>query len=236
MSRSLRRFLFRPKPAVTLHRYADHEEYRRIQNAGNARKIDKVWAKRANIEHLARYVRLRGAPTFGICHGTRRGLEQGWFSEALGCHVIGTEIADSATQFPNTIQWDFHDAKPEWIEAADFIYSNSFDHSLDPEGCLKTWMSCIKPGGVCLIEHSDLHGPSGASELDPFGIELPEFLLAITRWGRGQFFVRELIEDLPETRPAPKFLCCVVIERVFSAHQNEAPTSSKVAVVPAPST
>ncbi|MBK6621188.1 MAG: hypothetical protein IPG32_10020 [Saprospirales bacterium] len=51
----------------------------------------------------------------------------------MNCEVIGTEISDSASKFSHTIEWDFHEVKPEWIGRADFIYSNSFDHSYDPE-------------------------------------------------------------------------------------------------------
>jgi hypothetical protein len=46
---------------------------------------------------------------------------------------MGTEISDTAGQFPYTIQWDFHKTKAEWIDATDFIYSNCFDHSYDPQ-------------------------------------------------------------------------------------------------------
>ena len=73
---------------------------------------------------------------FGICHGTRRGKEQEWFRKYLGCGVIGTEISDTVEQFPHTIEWDFHETKAEWINSADFIYSNSLDHSYDPKKCL----------------------------------------------------------------------------------------------------
>lgn len=40
------------------------------------------------------------------------------------------------------------------IDATDFVYSNSFDHSYDPEKCLNAWMSCLKKGGICILEHT----------------------------------------------------------------------------------
>ena len=36
--------------------------------------------------------------------------------------MIDTEISETAEQFPNTIQWDFHKVKPEWLSSVDFIY------------------------------------------------------------------------------------------------------------------
>ena len=33
-----------------------------------------------------------------------------------------------------------------------FIYSNSLDHSYDPEKALDSWMSCLNEKGLCFIE------------------------------------------------------------------------------------
>ncbi len=173
----------------------DYEKYRKIQEDGNKRKLDRVWALEDNIKFLAQFVQTKvPSPKFGLCHGTRRGLEQKWFSDALGCEVIGTEISETAKDFPNTIQWDFHNVKPEWINNVDFIYSNSFDHSYDPEKCLNAWMSCIKPGGVCILEHSAEHATKGASMLDPFGAELVQMPYLITKWGKGNFACSDILK------------------------------------------
>lgn len=192
----------------------DYDLYRRIQTEGNRRKLDQVWVLEENIAFLADYLKKHlGTIEFGLCHGTRRGLEQTWFRQHLDCEVLGTEISDSAEQFPNTIQWDFHQAKPEWIDSVDFIYSNSFDHSYDPETCLNTWMSCLRPtGGLCILEHSSAHGPDGVNELDPFGAYLAMMPYLITRWGRGRFGVRELL-DAPVKPEAASSLTFVVIQR-----------------------
>jgi hypothetical protein len=189
------------RPGMTLYRYLkqdgsfDYERYRHIQTEGNKRKLDFVWVNEENIAAISRYIQdVVGTPKFGICHGTRRGKEQEWFRKHLGCEVIGTEISDTAEQFPHTIRWDFHQVKPEWIDAADFIYSNSFDHSYDPEGCLNAWMSCVRPGGLCVLDHSNFHGPEGAGELDPFGADIVTMPYLISTWGKGRYAVRELIE------------------------------------------
>ena len=132
---------------------------------------------------------------FGLCHGTRTGKEQEWFRKYLNCDVIGTEISDTATQFPNTIQWDFHKSKPEWINSVDFIYTNSLDHTYSPDKALNTWMSCIKEKGFLIIEHSAGH--SKATETDPFGAHISQMPYLILLWGKGKFYVSEIL-DMPE--------------------------------------
>ncbi|OGL36532.1 hypothetical protein A3F38_00100 [Candidatus Saccharibacteria bacterium RIFCSPHIGHO2_12_FULL_48_21] len=172
----------------------DYERYRHIQEVGNINKLDHVWVLEENIIFLSKYLKKKlGKVSFGICHGTRRGLEQKWFRKYLGADVIGTEISETATQFPHTIQWDFHEVKHEWLGKADFIYSNSFDHSYDPEKCLSAWMSCLRPGGLCIIEHTTGHHVVRANQLDPFGAHLVQMPYLITLWGKGRFGVREIL-------------------------------------------
>ena len=189
----------------TLHDYSskdgsfDYEQYRKVQQDGNKRKIENVWATEPNVRLLSRYIQAIGiSPQFGLCHGTRRGKEQEWFRKYLECEVIGTEISDTATSFPHTIQWDFHDVKEEWINSVDFIYSNSFDHSYDPEKCFKSWTSCLRPGGVCIIEHSTANLKVGS--LGPFGVDLVVLPYLISRWGNGDCILRELVEGTTENK------------------------------------
>lgn len=175
----------------------DYDRYRKIQEDGNKRKIDNVWALEDNIRFLSGYLKNHlDIISFGLCHGTRRGKEQEWFKKYIGggVRVIGTEISETATQFPDTIQWDFHEVKPEWVGSTDFIYSNSFDHSYDPEKCLNAWMSCLRKGGLCVLEHTDAHSAKGANELDPFGAHLMQMPYLITKWAKGKYSVREILE------------------------------------------
>ncbi len=151
--------------AYTLYRYHDGEgkfnyaRYKKVQIAGNKKKLHMVWALEENIRYLTEWIRKNvGQPQFGLCHGTRRWVEQSWFREMLGCDVIGTEISETAKNFPYTIQWDFPDVREEWRLACDFIYSNAFDHTYDPKKCLNAWMACLRRGGVCIIEHSSSRG------------------------------------------------------------------------------
>lgn len=205
--------------SFTLYRFLDknglfdYKKYCKIQTEGNKRKLSNVWVLEENIAFLSEYIKNNAElPKFGICHGTRRGKEQEWFRKYLGCEVIGTEISDTAEQFPNTIQWDFHKIKPEWINTVDFIYSNSFDHSYNPEQCLNAWMSCIKKGGLCIIEHSSLHDPKGVSTLDPFGADIVQMPYLITIWGKGRYGVRYLIEA-PKKNAAVRYLYFIVIQK-----------------------
>lgn len=188
-------------PGVVLRQYLkedgsfDYEQYREVQNRGNKKKAGAIWVQEENIAFLAHYLKRNFKELkFGLCHGTRRGKEQEWFNKYLGCEVLGTEIADSATEFPNTIQWDFHQVKDEWLKAADFIYSNSLDHSYDPEACLNAWMSCVKPGGVCILEYTNNHDSKHVSRLDPFGADLEQMLALIRMWGARKYYAYQVLE------------------------------------------
>jgi hypothetical protein len=195
----------------------DYEKYRRIQEEGNIRKIKNVWADENVIHYLAKFAAANlDTILFGLCHGTRRGLEQAWFSKYTGAFFLGTEISSTATDFPNTIQWDFHNIKDDWIESVDVIYSNSWDHSYDPSLCFTNWMRCLRPGGFCFLEHASVHGDDEITELDPFGISLPELVLLLTDLSRGVFYVRGIISEFAFERP--KYLSSlnvVVVEKAL---------------------
>ena len=190
----------------------DYQKYLQIQKDGNKVKIENVWVIEENIAFLSNYIKdAIPSPRFGICQGTRRGKEQEWFRKYIGCNVIGTEISDTAGLFPNTIRWDFHETKPEWIEAVDFIYSNSFDHSYDPEKCLNAWMNCINKRGLCIIEHSNQHG-SGTSELDPFKADIIQMPYLITIWGKGRYGVRQLLQA-PKQAEGLAYSTLIIIQK-----------------------
>jgi len=171
----------------------DYERYKKVQTEGNKAKLGGIWAMEENLAFLADYIRKTVSEVeFGLCHGTRQGKEQEWFKKYLNCRVLGTEISDTAARFPDTIQWDFHQVKPEWVDSVDFIYSNSFDHSYSPEKCLNAWMSCIKGNGICILEHTSCD--ERACELDPFGAPLSMMPFLVLQWGKGKFFVREILD------------------------------------------
>lgn len=151
----------------------DYDLYKEVQTRGNKYKLDWQWVPEGHIKLLSDHILSLGlTPKTGICHGTRQGFEQTWFRDHLpgDADVIGTEISDTADQFPHTIQWDFHEVKPEWIGKTDFIYSNSWDHSYDPKKAFAAWTDCLSPGGVMLLDHAEDFMPDQISTLDPCGI------------------------------------------------------------------
>ena len=171
----------------------DYNAYKEIQVDGHKKKIQNVWATEGNIEYICSFLKENlGTIQFGLCHGTRRGREQEWFKNYLGCDVLGTEISDTARDFENTIEWDFHDTKEEWIDSVDFIYSNSFDHSYDPESCINAWADCLRSGGFCIIEHTSGH--EKATQLDPFGAKIQVMPYLLLVWLRGKCSVVEILE------------------------------------------
>ncbi len=172
-----------------------YEKYRQLQIFHNKRKIDQVWADAETLSVVADYLRKHLDEVLGgICHGTRRGFEQLELSRQLGCPVIGTEISDTADQFPNTVQWDFHERKEEWRGRFSFVYSNSLDQAFDPRKALATWTEQLRPEGLLFIEHTMAHSAEGASEMDPFGVHPMLLPYLLFEWGRGRYRLADILE------------------------------------------
>ncbi len=189
----------------------DYTTYRTIQNEGFRRKIDVVFVRQRNIEHIARFAERRGSVCSVLCHGTRNGSEQKFFKAAVpGARVLGTEIGEGAARFPDTVEWDFHDMKPEWTAAWDVIYSNSWDHALEPERAFKTWVSCLSPNGILVLEHTELHTPRHVDELDVFGASFNGLIGYLDEVLPPSHKIVGRIVDLPETPNEQK---AVVIAR-----------------------
>jgi len=187
---------------MKVYNYNSYDDYINAQIEGNTRKINNSYVDSVSlgvlVNHL--YTDYSLKPNRIICHGTRRGLEQQYFLDlykSLNVYpiVIGTEISPTATEYPNTIQWDFHDIKDEWINSIDLIYSNSFDHSYKPIDCLDAWMKCITVNGKCVIEYSsDCDTTNGRT--DPFAATLEEYREFIER----KYIINDIItnEGLPD--------------------------------------
>jgi len=192
---------------VRQHTYASHDAYVAEQVLWNKRKLGMVWVSEISMKIVAEHIKKHLPDAkFGICHGTRRGAEQKWLREMLGIEVIGTEISDTASQFPHTIQWDFHDVKTEWAGSVDFIYSNSLDHSCNPQLAMGQWMSCLRPGGLCFIDWDGVdHADSHVNSLDCFGASIGEMKTFLSRFatvekipvddGRKEHFLLVLKKD-----------------------------------------
>lgn len=158
----------------------DYEAYKAVQNLGNAAKLDWIFAAEPVIRFIAADAQKQlNKVRRVLCHGTRNGAEIRWFKDALPkAEVLGTDIADTATQFPNTIQWDFHQFREDWANRWDVIYSNSWDHAMDPLRMFASWSKSLRRGGLMYLEHSDLQ--LKVNGLDTFAatpVSLIEFAL-----------------------------------------------------------
>lgn len=169
----------------SLHSFESYEQYRDTQIAHNIRKLKNVWADSATLELMCqelRKERTHGGVISGLCHGTRNGFEQNHISAQNGFEAIGTDISETAKNFDRSVHWDFHDVNPDWVGKFDFVYSNSLDQSWQPRTALVTWMNQLRPDGTLVIEHTDAHGPSGTSQMDPFGVKPTALPYVLIQW------------------------------------------------------
>ena len=178
----------------------DLEAYRAIQTVANKAKINMRYASEANIAALVDWLQAQGVSLNRVlCHGTRNAAEQIYFRHKLPeAEIIGTEISDNADQFPMTIQWDFHETKPEWIGYFDLIYSNSWDHTYDPAKLFPAWHSCVAPGGVLALEWGQTHTAEFTDVVDPFGADLETLVRMLQHHAGDGFAEPEIFDGLPE--------------------------------------
>jgi SAM-dependent methyltransferase len=191
---------------VYIHQYVGgYDEYRDMQVFTNKRKLNKVWADDGTLAAVASYVSdSMGAATRGICHGARNGYEVEKLRALTKANVIGTDISETATQFPNMVVWDFHEPNPEWQAAFDFIYTNSLDQAMRPDAALAVWAKQLAPGGLIFIEHTMGHSAQGASEMDPFGAHPMCMPYLFFKWGKGLYRLEDILEPGPKANNGEK--------------------------------
>jgi hypothetical protein len=164
---------------MKIYKYNSYEEYVAAQVEANVRKINNIWVRRTTIEKIHQHC--PNAQTI-LCHGTRNAAEQKFFKEFYSqAEIVGTEISHTASQFPMTVQWDFHEVKQEWLSKFDIIYSNAFDHSYDPIKCLSTWRDQLNSYGRLFLELS-LGKDNVSKYSDPLSLteyELAQLLLQL---------------------------------------------------------
>lgn len=184
---------YKDNKEIYLHKYSSYEEYVRVQTHWNKAKLDNVWADECTLKRVRDILVQQFGETkniAGICHGTRNGFEQNFLlSLSSNFKIIGTDISETATNYDNSVQWDFHDVNPAWSENQDFIYTNSLDQSWQPHVALETWLSQLNENGILIIEHTHDHGPSGASEMDPFGVKPSVMPYVLTMWFGSQISI-----------------------------------------------
>ena len=156
---------------------------------------ERSWTSAKSVEKIAGIACdiLGARPLKGVCHGSRFGKEVDWFEAALpdGSQMIGTEIEPSVTH-ANTIVHDFHDPLPDH-GPFDFVYSNSYDHALDPKRAMQTWIDSLAPSGLIMLEHSRGHGKLYVDDIDVFGVETELVPYLMLDWFDGKVSVRRKI-------------------------------------------
>jgi SAM-dependent methyltransferase len=185
--------------------------YRQEQEKGNRAKINQVWTNENNLRFLAQWLMDRGSrPQMVVCHGTRNGFEQRILHDCFQCEVVGTEISSTASQFPRTIQADFHEVQPQWDQKVDIVYSNSLDHAYDPAKALRAWAQSVRNGGLIVLDKASDSDPHGVSDLDPFGIALPNLLLYVLEALGEQGSIRALL-NVPQPKDGTTYHRMIVI-------------------------
>jgi SAM-dependent methyltransferase len=181
---------------VYQHRYAGgYDEYAATQIAANRRKLGQVWADDRTLSAIAADIAARNpAPAQGLCHGARNGWEVAALARLTGAKVIGTDISDTATQFPDMVVWDFHKENPEWAGRFDFVYTNSLDQAMEPDRALAAWARQLAPGGRIYVEHTMGHSAAGAGSVDPFGAHPMCMPYLFFTWGRGKYRLADILE------------------------------------------
>ena len=163
---------------MEVYEYENYEEYVEAQTHFNKSKLSwsyfetkkngKEGPRKGIITIMAsKYLGNISGDKNVICHGTRGGHEQKFFKSLYPKgDIVGTEISETATQFPMTVEWDFTKENYKWINKFDIVYSNSFDHTIDPQETLRVWHGQLKEGGFMFIEFSE-HSAHTAQRSDP---------------------------------------------------------------------
>jgi len=150
----------------------NYNEYRKLQVDANVRKLHRVWATPDEMRRVADAIRANTPePTLGLCHGARNGQEVRLLLEELpeAARVIGTDISPTADAIEHMTTWDFHDPNPDWHGRADFIYSNSWDHTYDIDRIAHVWAGTLAPGGTLILHWTRHHDVQGIDGPDIFG-------------------------------------------------------------------
>jgi hypothetical protein len=151
---------------MEIYKYKSYEHYVEAQTKANKKKLQFVWVKEGVIKEIIK--NYSDIPGNIICHGTRNATKQKFFKKnCKECNIIGTEISETAKDFPMTVQWDFHEANEDWIGKFDIVYSNSFDHSYDPNKSISTWRDQLSEKGTMYIEWCPAENINICRESDP---------------------------------------------------------------------
>jgi len=167
---------------VKQEKYDSHSQYRKAQKQGYRFKLSRNpeghFAESEELDFIVKSD-VGKPPIFGLCMGVRNGWEVRYLQkDFIGQAIYGVEIGDIPKEHRHFIlQGDFHDLVPRWIERANFVYSNSLDHSFNPRMALGVWEKYLKPGGSMFISWTPWHDVDHTSMKhgDIFGASLEEY-------------------------------------------------------------
>lgn len=178
------------EPDITLMQMCDLETYTFAQKCNSGAKCNNIYTTEENIEIISKYIINKINGRKAICHGVGLGYELTWFSMNLeNLDIIGTDIAKDVIEKKSDymknkgiiLNIDYNELLVEWIDAFDIIYTNSLNHTYDPQKTLDYWMSSLKDNGRCFIEMNVINKAYSTS-FEPFSITIKGF--------------KELVKDL----------------------------------------
>jgi len=166
---------------MKLFKFENYEHYKKEQVKANVRKLEWTWIQEDTINKIKTY---KPDANKILCHGVRNAKELEFFSTRyIGSEIIGTEISHTAKQFQNVVEWDFHEIKDEWKNNFDIVYSNSWDHSYDPNKSLQVWGQQLSSDGLMFVEHGCDAKDNKSRASDPLEIEHNEIVQMINNAG-----------------------------------------------------
>ncbi len=171
--------------------FKNYDEYLRSQKRTVRRRGSGPFFCDMEITRIANWIRQNATtPQYGICHGARAGLECDEFRHHFPLlEIFGTDLfpfSGSSAKIKGkseVIEWDFMKQNPEWVGTFDFVYTNSLDHTLDPNKALSLWIDQLKKDGHLFVQW--VYGHIGKRKGgDCTGGELSEFMIEMNKIGR----------------------------------------------------
>ena len=183
---------------VKIYKYKNYDEYKNTQVFWNIKKINHVWADKDSLLLISNFINenIVKDNIKGLCHGSRNGFEQEFFNSNI----------------KNSVVWDFHEIKNDWLDQFDFIYTNSLDQSYDPQKALTTWLGQINNGGYIFIEHTDQHSVRTSGKMDPFGVESNFFPYLLSEWFGHDISIK-IIKSIKKNKSSTP-VCFFIIKKI----------------------
>lgn len=165
------------------NKYTQGEPYQLAQEITNIRKLFGVHffplsSIYLSILLLKLDVLSRCGPVAGVTHGSRNAVETILFQHFLHKLVFGTDISSSADFFAPLLRHDMNNPFPSALGGGSlgFVYSNSWDHTNNPQLMLANWISSLNPDLGCMILEKQASSGSRVSISDPFAANDQELI------------------------------------------------------------